>query len=158
MLLDVARCYQYTVRCSYNAVKFSPKSSQNTPHNSPVRARYGVSFVNITSDAYLASVIVVPYAKWCYAWPYYTGNRLAYFNETGTVYNCPNSSEGTPKHTSISRESTLNWWYSDRSTKHDTVAHKFHLIVTKANFRKAQVDIPLVGRWTVWSSMNTPRH
>ena len=33
--------------------QFSPKSSQKTSHSWPVRARYGVSFVNITSDEYI---------------------------------------------------------------------------------------------------------
>ena len=34
-----------------------------TPYSSPVRARYGVSLVRITSDAYFATVIVVPYMQ-----------------------------------------------------------------------------------------------
>ena len=34
--------FDSTVRCHYN---FSAKSSQNIPHGSPVRARYGVYFV-----------------------------------------------------------------------------------------------------------------
>ena len=55
------------VRYRYNAVDFQPKSSQRAPHSSPVRARYGVAFVNITYDAYLASIIIVPYAKSCWS-------------------------------------------------------------------------------------------
>ena len=56
----------------------SPKSSQNTAHSSPVRARYGVSF-----QTYFASIIVIQYAKyyyvrlcynvtWLYIWIYWT--------------------------------------------------------------------------------------
>ena len=47
-----------------------------TPHSSPVRARYGVSFVRIASDWYSASVIIVPYAKSCYVGPRYNGTPL----------------------------------------------------------------------------------
>ena len=36
----------YTVRCCYNVAQFSSKSPQQTPHSSPVRVRYGVSFVS----------------------------------------------------------------------------------------------------------------
>ena len=38
-----------------------------TPHSLPVRVSYRVSFVNIISDAYFASVIVIPYTKLLYA-------------------------------------------------------------------------------------------
>ena len=44
--------------------------------SSPVRARYRVSFMNITSAAYFALVIVVPYAKSCYVGPLYNGTWL----------------------------------------------------------------------------------
>ena len=64
---EIAKTVQYI----YSAVplqrsKFSPKSSQKIAHSWPVRVRYGVSFVNITSEAYFASVIVIQYAKSCY--------------------------------------------------------------------------------------------
>ena len=39
----------YTMRRRYNAVNFL-KYSRKTPHSSPVRARYGVSFVDPASD------------------------------------------------------------------------------------------------------------
>ena len=41
----------------------SPKSSQKTPHSLPMRMRYGMFFVNLTSDACFVSVIVIPYAE-----------------------------------------------------------------------------------------------
>ena len=43
--------------------QLSPKSSRKAPHSSPIRASYGIFFVNITSDAYFASVIVVPHVE-----------------------------------------------------------------------------------------------
>ena len=46
------------------------------PHSSPVGARYSVSFVNITSDAYFNSVTIVAYEKSLYVWPRYNGTRL----------------------------------------------------------------------------------
>ena len=42
-----------------NAVRFFPKSSQWTPHSSPVRVRYGVSVVIRISDSLSAAVISV---------------------------------------------------------------------------------------------------
>ena len=40
--------------------KFSPKSSQQTPHSSPVRARYGVYVVILWCDSFSAILIAVP--------------------------------------------------------------------------------------------------
>ena len=57
----------------------STKSSQKTPRSSPVRARFWVSSVKITSDAYFNSVIVMPYEKYCYVGPRYNGTRLYVF-------------------------------------------------------------------------------
>ena len=37
----------------YNAINFLKKSSQQTPHSSPVRARYGVYVVILSSDSIL---------------------------------------------------------------------------------------------------------
>ena len=45
-----------TVQCCYNAV-----NSQKTPHSSPIRMRYGVSFVDPASDWYHAPVPVIIY-------------------------------------------------------------------------------------------------
>ena len=59
----------YTVRCCCNAINFHPNPHKKTPHSSPVRVRYGMSFENINSDAYFTSVIVIPYAKSCYYTP-----------------------------------------------------------------------------------------
>ena len=42
--------WHYTVRCHYKRGQFSHKYSQKTPHSMPVRARYGVSFVDPASD------------------------------------------------------------------------------------------------------------
>ena len=61
---------------SLKRCRFSAQSSQKTPHSSPARASYGVSFVNITSDSCSASVIFVPYAKSCYLGQHYNGISL----------------------------------------------------------------------------------
>ena len=45
-----SRQKENTVWCCYNAVNFLKKYSQKTPLSSPVRARYGVSFVDPASD------------------------------------------------------------------------------------------------------------
>ena len=57
-----------TVRCRYNAVNFSYKYSQKTPHASHNRARYGMYFVDPATDwcSALAAVII-------YVMPYNTG-------------------------------------------------------------------------------------
>ena len=39
--------------------RFSPKSPQQTPHNSSVRARYGVCFVSCKSDSCSAALVAV---------------------------------------------------------------------------------------------------
>ena len=64
---------QNTVRCHYNAV--SKKYHRNIPHSSPVRVRYGVSFVDPASDWYSALVPAISNAI-CY----YIGQR---YNGTG---------------------------------------------------------------------------
>ena len=61
--------------------QFSHKYSQKTPHSSPVRARYGVSFMNPTSDWYSASVHVIVHVISYNIWviwprPRYNGTRL----------------------------------------------------------------------------------
>ena len=56
-----------------------PHSSPSLPHSSPVRARYGVSFVIIISDLYSASISVILCIISCHIWPGYDGTRL---------YNC----------------------------------------------------------------------
>ena len=53
-------------KCKYNAVpwsrsQFSPKSSQKTPHSSPARARYGVSFWGIQILIYTS----LQSLQWC---------------------------------------------------------------------------------------------
>ena len=40
----------HTVRCHYNTVNFLKKYSQKTPHSSPVRARYGVLWIQHLID------------------------------------------------------------------------------------------------------------
>ena len=67
--------FKYSAVPLYNG-QFSSKSSQKTPHSSQVRARYGVSFENKTSDASFASLIVVPNAKSYYVGSRYNGTRL----------------------------------------------------------------------------------
>ena len=56
--------------------QFFTKSSLRTPHSSPVRARYGVSFVNSNSDLYSTSVTAVLCAISCYTGLHYNGTRL----------------------------------------------------------------------------------
>ena len=65
-----------TVRCRYNTENFHPNSQK-----SHTIARHWVSFVNISSDAYICSVIVLRYAKSCCVGPRYNGTRL-YFVKT----------------------------------------------------------------------------
>ena len=70
----------YEVMGQYSAVllwrgQFSPKSSQNTSHSSPVRARYGVYLVGSNCDSFSASVTAVMYAISCYIEPRYNGTR-----------------------------------------------------------------------------------
>ena len=52
---------------NYNSMplqqSFSPKSSQNTTHSSPVRTKYGVCFVGLISDSCSASVTAVIYVN-----------------------------------------------------------------------------------------------
>ena len=70
-----------SIRTIYSAVllwgaQFSPKSSQNTSHTSPVRARYGMYFVGLNCDSYPASVTAVMYAISCYIGMCYNGTEL----------------------------------------------------------------------------------
>ena len=67
---------QYTVRCRCNAVNLTQKSSQYAPHSSPVRARYGVSFVGINYNVCNSSVFAVLCPVSCYVGPWYNGTRL----------------------------------------------------------------------------------
>ena len=57
---------------------FSHKYSQKTPHSSPVRASYGVSFVNPASDWYSSSVPVNNYVI--------SYNNEPSYNGTSTVF------------------------------------------------------------------------
>ena len=79
-----------TVECRYNAVKFvtilhsalqwqwqnvsQTLDSQNTPHTSPSRASYGVSFVSILEK--IDRVLMAPYCIKRARIPYNTANRL----------------------------------------------------------------------------------
>ena len=65
----------YTVPL-YNAANFHPNPHKRQPIAHPHGWVMGCFFVNITSDAYFASVIVVPYAKLCYVGPCDNGTRL----------------------------------------------------------------------------------
>ena len=65
------RMFIYTVQCRYIAVGFSHKYSQKTTHGSPVRARFGVSFVDSTSDWYSAWL-----PAFIYAISYYIGTAF----------------------------------------------------------------------------------
>ena len=65
----------YTLRCRYNAVHFL-KKLRKVPHSSPVRAKYGVSFVGSAPDWYSASVPAMMYAICWYIGPRYNATRL----------------------------------------------------------------------------------
>ena len=71
---SVKTSQQQTVRCRY--VNFLALYSQKTPHISPVRARYGVSFVDPASDWYSAWVPATIYVISYYIRPRYKGTRL----------------------------------------------------------------------------------
>ena len=62
------------MRCRYNAVNFL-QNSQNTPHSSPVRAKYGVSFAGTNFDLCSASVTAVLCAISRYIGSRYYGTR-----------------------------------------------------------------------------------
>ena len=69
-------CY-YTVWCRNNTVNFPTNiHKRQTPHGSPVRARYGVSFVDLASDWYSASVPVIIYVIPCNIRLCYNGSWL----------------------------------------------------------------------------------
>ena len=69
---------QITVPSRYNAVNFIKKYSPKTPHSSPVRVSYGVSFVGPAFNWYSTSVLETMYAIYCYTGPRYNGTRLYY--------------------------------------------------------------------------------
>ena len=71
----VTQKWHVTVRCCYNTVNFL-KYSQKTPHSSPIRVRYGVSFVDPASDWYHASVHVSIYEIFYNIRLHYNGTRL----------------------------------------------------------------------------------
>ena len=48
-----------TLRRRHNTANFLQKCSQQTPHSSPVRARYGVSVVIVVSDSLSATIITM---------------------------------------------------------------------------------------------------
>ena len=70
-----------TIGTKYNEVplkhsQFSPNSSQETPHSSPVRASYGMSCVNTNSDLRSAPATKLLYAIPCCIGLCYNGTRL----------------------------------------------------------------------------------
>ena len=76
------------IQCDAVITRSILKYSQKTPHSSPVRARYGASFVDSVSDWYSASVPAIMYAICCYIWPRYNGTRLYTSGQkTSTVFN-----------------------------------------------------------------------
>ena len=72
----VTPVHSYTVQYRYNAVNILPEFSQKTHHSSPVRARYGVSFVDSISYSYSTPVTAVMYAISCYIGLRYNGTHL----------------------------------------------------------------------------------
>ena len=63
-------------RCRYNAVTFLINIHKKTSHSSPVRASYGVSFVDQASDWYPASVPLIIYITSYNIGMCYNGTRL----------------------------------------------------------------------------------
>ena len=63
------------MRCRYNAVKLS-KTLAKTYHSLPVKARYGVSFVDTISDIYSGPATTVMYAIFCNIGPRYNCTGL----------------------------------------------------------------------------------
>ena len=55
---------------------FIKKKSQNTPHISPVRPRFGVPFVGLVSNWYSASIPAIMYVICCYMGTRYTCTGL----------------------------------------------------------------------------------
>ena len=55
--------------------QFSPDSSQQTPHSSPMRARW-VSFLSLKADSFSAAVIALLYVIPWYIAPHYNGTQL----------------------------------------------------------------------------------
>ena len=67
----------YAVRCRYNAVNFHTNIHKRHPIVQwPVRARYGVSFVDAPFDWHSDSVPAIIYAQSYYIGPRYNGTRL----------------------------------------------------------------------------------
>ena len=64
------------MQCHYNVVNFFQKYSQKTTHSSPIRPRYGVSFVDPASDWYFASLPVIIYVISYNIGPCHNGTRL----------------------------------------------------------------------------------
>ena len=78
---DSAFIYLFFIFETYSAVplkrgQFSHRYSQKTPYSLPVRARYGVSFLDSTSDWYSASVPAIIYAIFYYFGMHYNGTWL----------------------------------------------------------------------------------
>ena len=67
------------MQCRYNEVNDLKKYSPKTPHSSPVKASYGVSFVDPASDWYSTWVPGIIYAISYYIGPCYNGIQLYYF-------------------------------------------------------------------------------
>ena len=78
---DVQRQVLYGWETEYSAVplkrgQFSKDHKQTTPHSSPVRASYGVSFVETESDRYSTSIPATINAISYNIGPRYNGTRL----------------------------------------------------------------------------------
>ena len=72
----VAHAIRHTVRRRYKVVNFLTNIHKNTPHSSPVKARYGVYFVDSTSDWYSASIPAMIYVVAYFIGPRYNSTRL----------------------------------------------------------------------------------
>ena len=81
----------------------SPKYSRKTLHRSPVRARYGVSFVGSASDWYSAAVHAMVCAISCYIRPLYRQSTVCMLSMISRVI-----IDQDPCHQSISVNHLIN--------------------------------------------------
>ena len=102
------RHLHHDIKLQNGAIKhsqFFPKLSQKTPHSSPVRVSYGVSFVSLMFDLGSANVITLLNAILWQMWPHYNatwlyqvlGFTLLFISFLSVSYNF-----GLPKYTCLS--------------------------------------------------------
>ena len=70
-----SKCHRWIQCCAVIARSFSSESSQHTPHSSPIRVWYGISFVSLYFDLYSASTNPLLYKMSCYVRRRYEDTR-----------------------------------------------------------------------------------